>query len=48
MELDIQEKLRKDTEEKEALAIKESSMETSLDRDKGKGPMESLPKKTVA
>ena len=43
MELDIQEKLRKDREEKEAQAIKDSSVTTSSDRDKGKSPMEGLP-----
>ena len=43
MELDIQEKIRKDREEKEALAIKESSVASTFDRDNGKGPMESLP-----
>ena len=46
MELDIQEKVMKDTEEKEAqdtakeaLAIKNKSMETSSSIEKGKGPM---------
>ena len=48
MELDIQEKLRKYGEEKEAQAIKDSSVTTSSDRDKGKGPMEGLPQETVA
>ena len=48
MELDIQEKLRKDREEKEALAIKESSVASTSDRDKGKVPMEILPRETVA
>ena len=39
MELDIQEKVMKDREEKEALVAKNTSMETSSDIGKGKGPM---------
>ena len=43
MELDIQEKLKKDREAKDALAIKESSVASSSNRDKGKCPMEIIP-----
>ena len=48
MELDIQEKIRKDREEKEARAIKDSSVVSASNRDKGKGPMEGLPQETVS
>ena len=48
MEWDIQEKMRKDKEEKEAQAAKESSMKTSSVMDKGKGPMEDVPRAYVA
>ena len=42
MELDIQEKVMKDREEKEALESKNAPMETSSTSDKGKGPMEEI------
>ena len=48
MELDIQENLRKDREEKDALAIKDSSVACTSNWDKGKGHMESIPLVTVA
>ena len=48
MELDIQEKIKKEREEKEALAIKESSVAYTSDRDIGKGLMEILPHTTMA
>ena len=40
MEWDIQEKMRKDKEEKHAQADKDSSVTTSSDMDKGKGPIQ--------
>ena len=43
MELDIQEKMRRDREEKEAQAAKDPSIETSLAIDKVKIPMEDIP-----
>ena len=48
MEWDIQEKMRKYKEEKEAQATKDSSVTTSLDMDKGKGSMEDVPWASVA
>ena len=48
MELDIQENLRKDREEKDALAIKDSSVACTSNWDKGKGLMESIPQETMA
>ena len=54
MELDIQEKVIKDKEEKEAqaavkeaLAAKNASIETSSDTGKGKSPMEEIPHTSV-
>ena len=47
MELDIQEKVMKDREEKEALAAKNVPMATNLAIDKGKGPMEEIPQASV-
>ena len=48
MELDILEKMRKDKEEKEAQATKDSSATPSSAIDKGKGPMEDVPQESVA
>ena len=47
MELEIQEKLMKDGEEKEALAAKNVPMAISSVTDKGKGPMEEIPQASV-
>ena len=47
MELDIQEKVLKDREEKEALEAKNVPMETSSVTDKGKFPMEAIPQASV-
>ena len=47
MELDIQEKVMKDSEEKDALAAKNVPMETSSISDKRKGPMEEIPQASV-
>ena len=54
MEIDIQEKVMKYREEKEAqattkeaLAVKNTSMETSSDTNKGKGPMEEIPQASI-
>ena len=43
MELNIQEKVMKDKEEKEALAAKNTPLETSSASYKRKGPMEEIP-----
>ena len=43
MELDIQEKMVKDREAKEAQVAKNTSIATSSATDKGKGPMEEIP-----
>ena len=43
MELDIQENMVKDIEEKEAQATKNTSIATSSAIDKGKIPMEEIP-----
>ena len=54
MELDIQEKIIRDREEKEAQATtkedqeaKDSSIATSLATDKGKSPLEDIPQASV-
>ena len=47
MEIDIQEKVIKYREEKEALAAKNVPMETDSATDKGKGPMEEIPQASV-
>ena len=47
MELDIQEKVIKDREEKEALAAKNVPMASSSATYKGKGPMEEIPQAFV-
>ena len=48
MEWDIQEKMRKDKEEKHAQADKDSSVTTSSAMDKGKGPMEDVTQVPIA
>ena len=48
MEWDIQEKMRKHKEEKEAQATKDSLVKNSSAMDKGKGLMEDVPKASVA
>ena len=47
MELDIQEKVMKEREEKEALAAKNIPMETSSVTDKGKSPMEEIQQESI-
>ena len=47
LQVGLLEKVRKDREEKEAEAMKNSSVETFLDGDKGKGLMEDLPEVPV-
>ena len=48
MDLDILEKMRKEKEEQEAQATKDSSVTTSSTLDKGKSPMEDVPQASVS
>ena len=48
LQIGLLEKVRKDREEKEAEAMKNSSVEIFPDRDKGKGLMEDLPEVPIS